>query len=187
MALEWHFLCHFPRDGTSSLPEHRRQFFCSSYKRYCSYLRFSYKLHHMQVPNGTKNGTVGVVSGTRTALLVSCMALERHFWCHVSSGKAGAIGRAELITMMFNGSFQSYCSYLGNVLFFTNFTLRKCDIALKTTRLVPLLKWKSSEVQKKYYCNSYVPEPLTGEIQEPFPYTPPPSPLNKFHKSSAHQ
>jgi hypothetical protein len=33
------------------------RFLYSSYKRYCLYVRSSYKFHHLQVPNGTKNGT----------------------------------------------------------------------------------------------------------------------------------
>jgi hypothetical protein len=62
VALKWHFVCHFTRGGTSRLPEHHWQIFYSSYKRYCSYLRLSYKFHHQQVPNGTKNGTFSAVS-----------------------------------------------------------------------------------------------------------------------------
>ena len=68
-----------------------------------------------------------------------------------------------------------------------NFTFRKCDIALKTTLLVPLLEQKSSEIQNRNYLNSYVPDPLARGAQEPLSYAPPPSPLSKFHKSSAHQ
>jgi hypothetical protein len=86
---------------------------------------------------------------------------------------------------MLNGLFESYCSY--QYAFIFNLTISKCDIALKTTLLVPLHKCKSSEVQNSYYCDSYVPEPLTGGLQEPFPHPPPPNPLSKFHKSPAHQ
>jgi hypothetical protein len=60
MTLKWQFLCYFSKDGTSRLPEIRWQIFYCSYKRYCTYLRLSYKFHHHQVQ--TKNGTFGIVS-----------------------------------------------------------------------------------------------------------------------------
>ena len=101
MALKLYFLCHFSRGGThfhfsSRLPEHHKKIFYSSHKIYCSYLRFSYKFHHLQFPNGT----------------------EKVFLCHVSSGKIGAIGLAEVKRVMFNSSFESYCSYLRSYQFF---------------------------------------------------------------------
>jgi len=80
------------------------------------------------------------------------MALKRRFLCCGSSGKAGNIGKAEITRAMFNGSFGSYCLYIRPLFF--NFTIRKYDLALKITLLVPLLKGKSSEVQNMYYCNS---------------------------------
>ena len=74
---------------------------------------------------------------------------------------------------MFNCSFESFAHIPVFVLFvfFIDFTIRKCDIALKTTLLVPLLKLKSSEVQNGYNCNSDVPEHLNGGLQEHLPYT----------------
>ena len=43
-----------------------------------------------------------------------------------------------------------------NVFFFSIFTIRKCDIALKTTLLAPIIKWKTAKVQNRYYCDSYI-------------------------------
>ena len=55
------------------------------------------------------------------------------------------------------------------VLFSINSIIRKCNIALKATLLVPPLKWKSSEVQNRYNCNSYPPKPLIEGLQESLP------------------
>ena len=64
---------------------------------------------------------------------------------------------------------KNYYSYQRVLFFFFNSTIRKWDIALNTTLLGPLLMWKSSEVQNRHYCDSYVPEPLTGGLRESIP------------------
>jgi len=87
------FLCHFSRGGISRLPQYRRQIFSRSYKGYCSYLRPTNKFHHQKIPNGSKNGTFGAMFQLEKLWLVGYQNFE----------------------VIFNVSFESYCSYIRDV------------------------------------------------------------------------
>ena len=66
------------------------------------------------------------------------ITLKWYFLCRVLSGKAGAIGLAELTRVMHNGSFEKYYSF---ILFF--FTIRKCGIVLRATLLCQFISGKA--------------------------------------------
>jgi len=52
---------YFSRGGSSGLPKHHANMFNSFYYSYRSYLVSSYKFHHLQVPNGSKNAPFGAM------------------------------------------------------------------------------------------------------------------------------
>ena len=58
----WYYAYRQRRIGIARIGIAGTQILNSSYKRYCSYPRPSYKAHHQKVHNGTKNGTFGGVS-----------------------------------------------------------------------------------------------------------------------------
>ena len=82
---------------------------------------FFYKFHHLQVSNGTKNGTFGFMSQVEKLGLVGYQNFLE--WCLMTHLKTSA---------------HIY------VLFIIS-TIYKRDIALKRTLLVPLLRWKILE------------------------------------------
>ena len=67
------------------------RFLIAHIKKYFSYLRSSYKFHHMQVLNGTKNGTFGAMSQVE---------------------KLGLVGYQNFLRVMSDDLFENFGSYL---------------------------------------------------------------------------
>ena len=84
---------------------------------------FFYKFHHLQVSNGTKNGTFGFMSQVE---------------------KLGLVGYQNFLEWLLMAHLKTFAHIY---VLFMNSTIRKWDIALKTTLLVPPLKWKILKVQ----------------------------------------